>query len=72
MPLTYIVLLAIALISGWIYLSTSEDISFVLALMTGLTCFFWGFACAHWLIQLIIVCFLWNLYRVYMPDQQNI
>lgn len=72
MPLTYIVLLTIALISGWIYLNTSEDISFVLALMTGLTCFFWGFACSHWLVQLIIVCLLWNLYRVYMPDQQKV
>jgi hypothetical protein len=72
MPLTYLVLLAITLISGWIYLSTSEDISFVLALMTGLTCFFWGFACAHWLVQLIIVGLLWNLYRVYMPDQQKV
>ena len=72
MPLTYIVLLTITLVSGWIYLNTSEDISFVLALMTGLTCFFWGFACAHWLVQLIIVCSLWNLYRVYMPDQQKV
>lgn len=72
MQLAYIVLLTVSVGSVWIYNRTSEDISFVLAILTGLVCFFWGFACAPWLVQLLIVFGLLNLYRLYAPDRQGL
>lgn len=72
MPLTYILLLTVSLSSVWVYSKTSEDISFVLATVTGLICFFWGFACAPWLIQLSIVAILLRLYKIYLPDGQGL
>jgi hypothetical protein len=72
MQLAYIVLLTVSVGSVWIYNRTSEDISFVLAILTGLVCFFWGFACAPWLVQLLIVFGLLSLYRLYAPDSQGL
>lgn len=72
MQLAYIVLLTVSVGSVWIYNRTSEDISFVLAILTGLVCFFWGFACAPWLVQLLIVFGLLSLYRLYAPDRQGL
>jgi hypothetical protein len=69
MQSTYIVLLTLSVGSVWIYNRTSEDIPFVLAILTGLVCFFWGFACAPWLVQLLIVFGLLTLYRLYAPDR---
>lgn len=72
MPLTYILLLTVSLGSVWVYSKTSEDISFILATVTGLICFFWGFACAPWLVQLSIVAILLRLYKIYLPDGQGL
>lgn len=67
MESTYIILLTVSVGSVWIYNRTSEDILFVLAILSGLVCFFWGFACAPWLVQLLIVVGLLTLYKLYAP-----
>ncbi len=72
MQSVYIILLTLSATALLIYNHTSEDISFVLAVLTGLICFFWGFACAPWLIQLLIVCGLFCFYRLYSPDSQGL
>lgn len=68
MPSVYLILLSFAIGSIWVYLQTSSDIPFVLAGLTGLTCFVWGFAFAHWSIQILIVLGLWGLYKLYLPE----
>ncbi len=72
MQSVYIILLTLSATAILIYNHTSEDISFVLAVLTGLICFFWGFACAPWLVQLLIVCGLFCVYRLYSPDSQGL
>lgn len=72
MQSAYIVLLTVSVGSVWIYNRTSEDISFVLAILTGLVCFFWGFACAPWLVQLLIIFGLLTLSGLYTQDRQGI
>lgn len=68
MPWVYLILLAFALGSIWIYFQTSEDIPFVLAGLTGLVCFIWGFAFIHWSLQVLIVCGLFGWYKLYLPE----
>jgi len=68
MPSVYLILLTFALCSIWVYLQTSEDIPFVLAGLTGIACFIWGFAFAHWSLQILIVLGLLRLYKVYIPE----
>ncbi|MBK4729786.1 hypothetical protein JJD41_07875 [Oxynema sp. CENA135] len=65
MPAAYLTLLSIALGSGWIYLRTSADVPFVLAALTAVICFIWGFALAPWLVQLSIVGALVGLEKLY-------
>ena len=72
MPITYILLLTVAISSAYLSSRTSKDISFVLATLTGLICFFWGFACAPWIIQLLIVAMLLRLHKFYLPDGQGL
>ncbi|MEB3883549.1 hypothetical protein [Lyngbya sp. CCY1209] len=68
MPSVYLILLTFALGSIWVYLQTSEDIPFVLAGLTGIVCFIWGFAFAHWSLQILIVLGLLRLYKVSIPE----
>ncbi|BAI89720.1 hypothetical protein SPLC1_S034050 [Arthrospira platensis C1] len=49
-------------------MQTSEDIPFVLAGLTGIVCFIWGFAFAHWSLQILIVLGLLKLYKLHIPD----
>lgn len=72
MPLTYILLLTVALSSAYLGSRASKDISFVIATLTGLICFFWGFACAPWIIQLLIVGILLGSHKFYLPDGQGL
>ena len=72
MPLTYILLLTVALSSAYLSSRASKDISFVIATLTGLICFFWGFACAPWIIQLLIVGILLRAHKFYLPDGQGL
>lgn len=72
MPSVYFMLLTFALGSIWIYTQTSNDIPFVLAGVIGLICLVWGFAFAHWSLQILIVLGLWRLYKVYMPEEVNL
>ncbi|MDJ0554504.1 MAG: hypothetical protein QNJ68_08715 [Microcoleaceae cyanobacterium MO_207.B10] len=72
MQSTYIVLLTLSVGSVWIYNRTSEDISFVLAILTGLVCFFWGFACSPLLVQLLIIFGILGLYRFNIADRQGL
>jgi len=72
MPLTYILLLTVALSSAMLSTRTSKDVFFVVAILSGLICFFWGFACAPWIIQLPIVVTLFRLPKFYLPDGQGL
>lgn len=72
MELVYIILLTLSASSVFIYNHTSEDISFILAILTGFTCLFLGFACAPWLLQLLIVCGVLCFYRLYSPAHQGL
>jgi hypothetical protein len=72
MPLTYILLLTVALASAYLSSRASKDIFFVLAALTGLVCFFWGFACAPWIVQLPIVVILLRFHKFYLPDGQGL
>ncbi|MGK7922701.1 MAG: hypothetical protein AB4080_22130 [Trichodesmium sp.] len=72
MQLVYIILLTTSLSTILIYNYTSEDISFVLAVLTGLICLLWGFACSPWLVQLLIVLGLFYFYRFYLLDSGGI
>ena len=72
MSSVYLILLVLALCSIWIYLQTSEDIPFVLAGLTGLTCFIWSFAYVHWSLQIMIVLGLYSLHRLYLPEETKL
>lgn len=72
MPAAYMILLAVALGATWIYTHTSEDIPFVLATITGLVCFLWGFSCAPWTVQLLILVLLFRLYKFYVPNEKGL
>lgn len=69
MPSVYLILLVLTLSCIWVYLQTSEDIPFVLAGLTGIVCFVWGFAFIHWSLQILIVLGLLRLYKLYIPDR---
>ncbi|MGL5083091.1 MAG: hypothetical protein ACRC8A_16520 [Microcoleaceae cyanobacterium] len=64
MPSMYPVLIAFTVGSVWMYLQTSEDIPKVLAGLTGVACLVWGFAFAHWSVQLLVVFGMLRLLRV--------
>jgi len=72
MQLVYIILLITSLSAILIYNFTSEDISFVLAVLTGLICLSWGFACSPWFVQLFIILGLFCFQRLYLPDSQGL
>lgn len=72
MPGVYIILLAFTLGSIWVYLQTSEDIPFVLAGLSGLACFVWGFAFFHWSLQILILCGLLSWYKFYLPEPSRL
>lgn len=72
MQLVYIILLTTSLSAILIYNYTSEDISFVLAVLTGLICLSWGFACSPCLVQLLIVLGLFCFHRFYLPDSRGL
>ncbi|KKD35075.1 hypothetical protein WN50_27420 [Limnoraphis robusta CS-951] len=72
MPGVYLILLALSLGSIWVYLQTSEDIPFVLAGLTGLACFVWGFAFTHWSLQILMLCGLLSWYKFYFPEQSSL
>lgn len=72
MPSVYLILLTFALGSIWVYLQTSEDIPFVLAGLTGIVCFVWGFTFAHWSLQILIVLGLLRLYKAYIPEGSSL
>lgn len=69
LPYSYLLLLTIAFLAAWVYLRTSKDLSFTLAALTAVVCFFWGFASAPWIVQLPIVVFLMRLERFYKPKE---
>jgi hypothetical protein len=70
MPSAYILLLIVSLAAVWVYWQTSQDI-FVLVALAGLGCFIWGFSCAPWSVQLIIVVVLFCLQKFYLKDAQS-
>ena len=72
MQSVYIILLTISASSALIYKHTSEDISFVLAILTGLISLFWGFACSPLIFQLFIVLSLFCCHKVYLLDSEDI
>lgn len=70
MPSAYILLLIVSLAAIWIYWQTSQDI-FVLVALVGLGCFIWGFSCAPWLVQLLIVLLLFGIQKLYLGDPKS-
>lgn len=69
MPYSYLLLLTIAFLAAWVYLRTSKDLSFTLAALTAVVFFFWGFASAPWIVQLIVILLLTRLERLYIPKE---
>ncbi|AFY84507.1 hypothetical protein [Oscillatoria acuminata] len=65
MPSAYLTLLTISIGSVWIYLRASSDIPFVLAALTAVVCFIWGFALAPWFVQLFIIGLVLGLDKFY-------
>ena len=72
MQSVYIILLTLSVSSALIYKHTSEDISLILAILTGLISLFWGFACSPLIFQLFIVFSLFCFYKVYSLDSEDI
>jgi hypothetical protein len=66
MPSAYLALLTISFGSVWIYLRASKDVPFVLAALTSVVCFIWGFAVAPWLVQLLILGLVLSLDKFYL------
>lgn len=71
MPAMYILLLTVSLGAIWLFLRNSADV-FVLAALTGLICFIWGFSCAPWTVQLMIVVLLLNWYKFCLLENQSL
>lgn len=65
MPATYLTLLTIAIGSVWMYKRSSADVASVIAALTAIVCFIWGFAVAPWGVQLSIVGLLLALEKYY-------
>ena len=65
MIFTYLGLLAIAIGSIWfcLKLRKADDVLFLLAMATGITCFIGGVALAPWPVKLILVLILISLNR---------
>jgi hypothetical protein len=70
MPSAYILLLIASLAAVWVYWQTSQDI-FVLVALAGLGCFIWGFSCAPWIVQLVILVVLFSIQKLYLKDAQS-
>jgi hypothetical protein len=70
MPSAYILLLIVSLTAVWVYWQSSQDI-FVLLAFAGLGCFIWGFSCAPWSVQLLIVILLLGLQKFYLQDTES-
>lgn len=71
MPATYLTLLTIALGAGCLYIRSSKDITSVLAALTTIVCFIWGFAVAPWGVQLLILALLLGLDKLYLADARR-
>ncbi len=71
MPGVYVILLVLTVSSIWVYLQTSEDIPFVLAGLTGLACFVWGFAFTHWSLQILMLAGLLSWYKFSRSEQSE-
>lgn len=69
---SYLILLAISLGAIWVYSRTSHDLPFTLAALTAVVCFFWGFALAPWIVQLLIVALLLRLDKFYFPNERRL
>ncbi|NER36831.1 MAG: hypothetical protein F6J93_23155 [Oscillatoria sp. SIO1A7] len=65
MPATYLTLLTIAFGSVWMYKRSSADVFSVIAALTTVICFIWGFAVAPWGVQLLIVGLLLAIEKYY-------
>lgn len=65
---TYFTLLTIALASILVYLRSSQDVPSVIAALSGVVCFVWGFAVAPWGVQLLIMGLLFGVERFYFAD----
>lgn len=72
LPYSYLLLLTIAFLAARVYLRTTKDLSFTLAALTSVVCFFWGFASAPWIVQLFIILFLLRLERFYIPKESRL
>lgn len=68
MPAAYLTLLTISMGSACVYLRASADIPFVLAALTAVVCFIWGFALAPWMVQLLIVGLLIGFDKLYLSN----
>lgn len=72
MPSAYLALLTLSFGSVWIYLRASSGIPFVLAALTAVVCFIWGFALAPWLVQLFIVGLVLSLDKFYLSNASRL
>lgn len=72
LPESYLILLTISLGAIWVYSRTSHDIPFTLAALTAVVCFFWGFALAPWIVQLLILVFLMRMEKFYLAKERRI
>lgn len=72
MPAAYLTLLTISLGSVWVYLRTSADVPYVLAALTAIVCFIWGFALAPWLVQLLIVGAVIGVDKLYLSKARRL
>lgn len=70
MPSAYILLLIVSLTAVWVYWQSSQSL-FVLLAFAGLGCFIWGFSCAPWSVQLLIVVLLLGLQNFYLQDAES-
>lgn len=72
LSLSYLILLGISFGAIYIYSRTSDDLFFTLAALTAVVCFFWGFALAPWIVQLLIVAFLLHLDKFYFANESRL
>ncbi len=72
MPAAYLTLLTISFGSVWVYLRSSSDVPFVLAALTAVVCFIWGFALAPWFVQLLIVGLVLGMDKLYFSKARRL
>lgn len=64
----YLVLLSITVLSIQICRRTSKDIASILAALTAILSFFWGFVIAPLLVKLLIVTLLMRIDKFYLDQ----